>query len=269
LWVQLSKYDTSRIDDAVAFGATTHQAVQSQDGSFTAYSNEFNEHYHSTKDGALQESLQKHVIPALLHHRDKDELTILDICFGLGFNTLATLYYMRKNGMKKKLSIYSPEFDKKLISSLKEFPYPDIFAEFKDIIHALSQHAEYQDDTLYIKIYLGDAREFLAGCEKRFDIVYQDAFSPAANPALWTQEYFKDIKRVIKEDAILTTYSISLPTRLALFYNGFHIYLIDTKTCRSSTIASPTLLQNYKKIDMEHKIACNPDAKALSDKQLA
>ena len=73
------------------FNDETHTMVQSEDGSFTAYSKEFDEHYHSTKDGALQESLQKHVIPALYHVKDKEQISILDICFGLGFNTLATL----------------------------------------------------------------------------------------------------------------------------------------------------------------------------------
>jgi tRNA U34 5-methylaminomethyl-2-thiouridine-forming methyltransferase MnmC len=81
------------------FNDATHLMVQSEDGSYTAYSNEFKEHYHSTRDGALHESLYKHVIPALEHHKERAELTILDICFGLGFNTLATLYYMQKKSI--------------------------------------------------------------------------------------------------------------------------------------------------------------------------
>ncbi|MBU0633071.1 hypothetical protein KKA17_10555 [bacterium] len=247
------------------FDSQYHKMVQSEDGSFTAYSKEFDEHYHSTKDGALQESLQKHVIPAFELSKEKAELTILDICFGLGFNTLATLYYMKVNNIEKKVSIYSPEFDKELVSSLRYFQYPEIFDDFKEIINALSTIGEYTDDTLHVSIYLGDAREYLLTCEERFDIVYQDAFSPASNPILWTKEYFRDIKSLIKDDGILTTYSISLATRLALYENGFNIYLATPKGCRSSTIASPSLLQDYEAIDMPHKISCNPDAKALSD----
>ena len=114
----------------MGFESAKHTMVQSEDGSFTAFSSEFQEHYHSTKDGALHESLYKHVIPAFEHHKEKDELTILDICFGLGFNTLATLYYMRQNNIKKKVRIFSPEFDAELIASLKGFTYPDIFTPF-------------------------------------------------------------------------------------------------------------------------------------------
>jgi tRNA U34 5-methylaminomethyl-2-thiouridine-forming methyltransferase MnmC len=67
--------------------------IETGDGSNTLFSKEYNEHYHSTKDGAINESLYKHIIPAITHHKDKKSLKILDICFGLGYNTLATLHY--------------------------------------------------------------------------------------------------------------------------------------------------------------------------------
>ena len=252
----------------MSFDDASHTMVQSEDGSFTAYSKEFDEHYHSTKDGALQESLQKHVIPALLHVSQKDEISILDICFGLGFNTLATLYYMKKEGIKKKLTIYSPEFDKELITSLQYFKYPEIFLEFAPIITSLSKTGRYEDESLHVNLYLGDAREFLLTCKHSFDIVYQDAFSPSSNPILWTKEYFADLKKLMKEDGILTTYSISLATRLALHGNGFRIYLYQPEGCRSSTLASLRELKGYEAIDMLHKIACNPEAKPLSDLEI-
>ncbi len=242
--------------------------VQSDDGSFTAFSSEFNEHYHSTRDGALHESLYKHVIPAFEHHKERDELTILDICFGLGFNTLATLYYMRENSIKKKVRIFSPEFDGELITSLKSFSYPDIFAPFLPIIEALSRDNVYQDDQLYVELYIGDAREYLRGSREHFDIVYQDAFSPATNPMLWTKEYFADIARLMKDDGILTTYSMALKTRLALYENGFNIYINRGEGHRDATLASKGKLVGYEEVDMEHKIACNKDICPLHDEEI-
>ncbi len=249
----------------MGFESERHTMVQSEDGSFTAFSSEFQEHYHSTKDGALHESLYKHVIPAFEHHKEKDELTILDICFGLGFNTLATLYYMRQNNIKKKVRIFSPEFDAELIASLKGFTYPDIFTPFLPIIEALSTSHFYEDEELYIELYIGDAREYLHSCTERFDIVYQDAFSPATNPLLWTKEYFADIARLINDDGILTTYSMALKTRLALYENGFKIYINSGEGHRDATLASKSELIGYKLVDMAHKIACNKDVKPLSD----
>ncbi|MEA2100841.1 MAG: MnmC family methyltransferase [Campylobacterota bacterium] len=248
------------------FNNELHEMVLSDDGSYTAYSKEYNEHYHSTKDGALYESLVKHVVPAFKIIKDKDEINILDICFGLGFNTLATLYHHKKNNLTSKLNIYSPELDSSLVKSLKNFTYPKEFNDFKHIILELSRTAFYEDDFFHIEVFLGDAREYVREFDKnRFDIVYQDAFSPSSNPTLWTQEYFSDIKNIIKEDGILTTYSISLATRLALYENSFNIHLNSGDGFRKSTIASLGELQNLKVVDMKHKISCNPDARPLKD----
>ena len=247
----------------MAFDSLKHKAIESDDGSFTAFSVEFDEHYHSTKDGALHESLSKHVLPALKHTEDKDEITVLDICFGLGFNTLATLYALKDS--HKKVTIYSPEFDEDLIRSLVDFTYPQDFDIFKEIIISLSQSQKFESENLNIYIYLGDAREFIKNTKVKFDIVYQDAFSPSSNPILWTSEYFSDISKLMKEDAILTTYSISLPTRIALYENGFQVYLHKGEGFRSSTLASKSVLSDYEKVNVEHKMKCNSEVTALKD----
>jgi len=239
--------------------------VPSSDGSYTAYSKEYDEHYHSTKDGALNESLNKHVIPALLHVKNKTSITILDICFGLGFNTLATLYYLHVNHIKKKVTIISPERDGELITGLKDFEYPEIFKPFLHVVTALSSEHEYRDDMIHVTVIVGDARAYLKTATEQFDIIYQDAFSPSVNPLLWTREYFADIVRVMKNDAILTTYSTALQTRLALHEQHLHVYLNRGEGYRNATVASKQKLHGYERVNMNHKISCNPNVASLCD----
>ena len=117
----------------------------------------------------------------------------------------------------------------------------------------------------YIELFVGDARTYIKKFENKFDIVYQDAFSPATNPILWTKEYFEDIKKTMKQDAILTTYSIALKTRLALHVNNFNIYINSGENYRDATIASLTELTACERVNMEHKISCNPNVEPLSD----
>ena len=248
----------------MAFEDALHTLTLSDDGSYTAYSKEYDEHYHSTKDGALKESLQKHIIPAFEVIK-KDEVNILDICYGLGFNTLATILYYRDNRPNTKLNIYSPELDASLVNSLEDFSYPEEFAELREVIVALSQEGVYKDDLLSIELFLGDAREYVKRFENFFDIVYQDAFSPSTNPILWTKEYFADIAKAMKKDGILTTYSTAFRTRLALYENGFFIYLNQGEGYRNATLASQTQILNAVTVNMEHKIACNPDLISLRD----
>jgi len=246
----------------MAFDSAKHHATQSDDGSFTAYSTEFEEHYHSTKDGALHESLSKHVLPALKHTQGKDEIYILDICFGLGFNTLATLYALKDS--EQKIHIYSPEFDVDLVHSLVDFTYPDEFQEYKDIISTLAKTQKYESKNINITIYLGDARVFIRDTKVKFDVVYQDAFSPSTNPLLWTSEYFQGISKLMKDDAILTTYSTALATRIALHENGLNVYLHKGEGFRNATLASKSILK-HERVDIEHKMRCNPGKTALKD----
>lgn len=250
----------------LAFDDEAHKIVLSADGSYTAYSSEYNEHYHSTKDGALNESLFKHIVPAFKLKQNQKELNILDICFGLGFNTLSTIYYAKKIGYRGEINIYSPELDAALVSSLSNFIYPKEFDEFKDIISSLSKNAIFRDKNLNIEIYLGDAREYIKKLSpKSIDIVYQDAFSSSVNPKLWSLEYFADIKKLLKDDGVLTTYSTALSVRLSLYENGFRVYLNKGDNYRNATIASLSKLDGFLEVDVEHKKMCNPDTKAIKD----
>ena len=241
--------------------------ITTNDGTKTMYSYEFDECYHSTKDGALQESLNKHIVPAFNLSSKKDKLRVLDICFGLGFNTLATIYYYRKYSPNTKLHIISPEIDKNLVKSLKDFDYPKEFSSLKDIISSISNNFYYEDNNLKIEILIGDAREQIKKIKEPIDIIYQDAFSPKKNPALWSVEWFSDIKAIALKNAILTTYSVATPVRLSLKEAGFRVYNLESKKVRSATIASlkPLLLNE---VDLELKLKRNPNAKAIWDKDI-
>ncbi len=240
------------------------ELILTDDGTNTLFSYEFNEAYHSTQDGALVESLEKHIKPAFRFQKDKKELVILDICFGLGYNTLSTLYYIKKNNLPIRVHIISPEIDINLIKSLKDFNYPNEFKEFRDIIEVLSLNQYYRDNQFEIEILIGDAREIVPKINRKIDIVYQDAFSPKRNPLLWTKEYFADIRALSKQDTIITTYSVATSVRMGLYENGFNIFELKSSRVRSSTIASLDIL-DLDYIDMELKKIRNPNAKSLRD----
>lgn len=242
--------------------------VQSEDGSYTAYSSEYDEHYHSTKDGALNESLKKHIEPAFALHCRKDHLRIIDICFGLGFNTLLSLYWRDTYYPDTTLEIYSPELDGDLVGSLVNFPYPEIFEPYQNIITDIATLGGYEDERTQITVDIMDARVAMRELEGEWEVCYQDAFSPSVNPALWTREYFADVARLMGEDGVVTTYSTALATRLALYENGFNVYLNMGEGYRNATIASKRELVEYEKVDMEHKIRCNPNISSISDTNL-
>ena len=79
------------------------KVVQTRDGSFTCFSEEFKELYHA-RNGALEEAFEKYIKPCKI----KDNYKILDIGFGLGYNSAAALHKF------KNLKIIGLEKDKNI-----------------------------------------------------------------------------------------------------------------------------------------------------------
>lgn len=242
---------------------------QTQDGSNTLYSNQYKQHFHSCRDGALSEALTKHVIPAfsfLNQNIQNSKLNILDICFGLGYNTFATIYYIKKLNLKTQVCFYSPELDNELIKRLNNFQYPKEFDSIKNIIRAISHEGFYEDSQFKIEIFIGDARTYIPRL-KNIDIIYQDAFSSDVNKELWTKEYFKDIKHLMSANSLITTYSIATPVRLSMYENKLNIYEYNPTGKRKTTIATnfEIIDERLKFIDMIKKMQNNLNATALSD----
>ena len=75
-----------------------------------------------------------------------------------------------------------------------------------------------------IRLLIGDARVSIRDIdEKSIDAVFHDPYSPSKNPELWTVDFFHEIKRVVKEDSIITTYSSAPQIRNALLEAGFMV----------------------------------------------
>jgi len=226
--------------------------IKTKDGSFTLKSEEYNECYHSS-EGALTESLYKHVFigyeVAKRFNYYNGEIRILDICFGLGYNTLSAILHKPKG---VKLKIFSPEIDKELVKSLKAFPYPKEFEKLKPIIEKIATNFYYQDENIEVEVAIMDAREYIKKLEN-IHIVYQDAFSPKVNPELWSLEYFKDIVSILNKNGVITTYSVSSKVRCAFYKLNLNMYTHPYKNIRKGTIASFVDL-DFPKVDFEKKL---------------
>ena len=238
--------------------------VRTKDGSYTLKSDKYNECYHSS-EGATVETLYKHVYPAF-EVAEKNgyfggEIKILDICFGLGYNTFLSVLNRPEN---VKLHIFSPEMDAALVKSLKNFVYPEEFKKISHIIKSVSENFYYEDEFVKIEIFAGDARKYLEKL-KNVDIVYQDAFSPKVNRELWSMEYFGEIKKILNKKGVLTTYSVATPVRCALYKLGFNLYTHPYDNIRKGTIASMSSL-DFPEIDFEEKLK-RTKCRVIKDKE--
>ncbi len=227
-----------------------YKEIKTKDDTFTLKNLEYNECYHSS-EGALKETYYKHVsiMKELAQSIKEKEIRILDICFGLGYNTFVSILNRPKN---KKLKIFSPELDLELIKSLKNFKYPKEFEKIKHIIKSVSENLYYKDEFIEIEVANEDAREYIKKL-KNIHFVYQDAFSPKVNRELWTIEYFSDLKNILNDNGVITTYSVATPVRCALYKLGFKLYTHKLDIIRKGTIASFMEI-DYPKVNFEEKL---------------
>lgn len=74
------------------------------DGSVGLYSTDFNDIYHSAT-GALTEAYEKFIYPVDFNNLlQKDKIKVLDICYGIGYNSKSFLNFIFENCCRKKFS---------------------------------------------------------------------------------------------------------------------------------------------------------------------
>jgi tRNA U34 5-methylaminomethyl-2-thiouridine-forming methyltransferase MnmC len=184
------------------------KAVETKDGTLTFYNDTFNEHYHSLS-GAMEEAEKKYVEALGVKNGD----TILDICFGLGYNSYAAIK------AAKKLKIVALELDLIVLQQLQEL---ELGEEYK-IIKTVAKEHKYRDKDYDITLHLGKAQETIKQVTETFNIVFLDPFSPKKNPELWTEAFFQDIFHRMKPGAKLATYSCARKIRENLKTVGFEV----------------------------------------------
>jgi tRNA U34 5-methylaminomethyl-2-thiouridine-forming methyltransferase MnmC len=192
------------------------EKVTTKDGSVTYHDSDFCETYHSTS-GAKEEADKKYAETCKISERD--QVDILDICFGLGYNSAAAIDQFKG----RRISITALEIYQGIIEEItqlcKESSYPFKCA---DIMRAVAEKNKYADKTISVNLIMGDARETIKPLKPNsFDVVFLDPFSPKRCPELWTEGFFKEIYRVMRPNSILATYSCAGVVRRNLKAAGF------------------------------------------------
>ncbi|RNL54495.1 tRNA (5-methylaminomethyl-2-thiouridine)(34)-methyltransferase MnmD [Pedobacter jejuensis] len=194
------------------------------DGSNTLYNETIGEHYHS-KHGALQES--KHVfIDAGLKFASvgKAEISILEVGFGTGLNFILSFEYCTLNNIK--LDYTSIEAFPLTIDVIKQTRYSEYVSEqtWKGFISNY-ESALKTEQTISPICDLEIPHTTLADFEtdKKFDVIYYDAFSVQHQPEMWSDEIIAHACSFLKPGGTFVTYAITGKLKRAVKANGFTI----------------------------------------------
>lgn len=194
--------------------------VLTKDGSQTFFNEEFKEHYHSLS-GAVEEAFEKHAKPSGVEElAKKGKITLIDFCFGLGYNSAAAIDLILAKNPDCIIEIFALENDKELLKKLI-----NLKPSFKSwsIILELAKRLDYKKGNITIHLILGDAKTTIEQINKQADIVFFDPFSPKVCPQLWDEETFKKVYPKMSHGAKLTTYSCAKKVRENLKLAGFKV----------------------------------------------
>jgi tRNA U34 5-methylaminomethyl-2-thiouridine-forming methyltransferase MnmC len=198
------------------------------DGSYTFFSEEFGELFHS-HGGAQQEAECKFVEPTRLTQlaATSSVVSLLDICYGLGYNTAAALtaiWQVNPNcrvewvGLESNLDVPQAAIAHHCLQGWE--------CSIQAILSQLATTQSVRTPLLDAQLILGDARQTIQPLRLlgfKADAIFLDPFSPPTCPQLWTVEFLSQVSQCLRSTGYLATYSCSASVRAALLESGLHI----------------------------------------------
>ena len=193
-------------------GAELLKFVATGDGSKTIYNSEVGENYHSLH-GALQESTHVFLNSGLkyfLAQNKTGDISILEVGFGTGLNFLLSADYCTSNQIQLDYTgIEAYPLSAELISQTGydqyiTTPLWDGFIEqysnnFKSPVNI--------NRLCQLQIARCKLHEF--NSDKRYDIIYFDAFASARQPEMWSEEAVSHTLKFLKPGGVFVTYAIT------------------------------------------------------------
>jgi len=210
---------------------------KTKDGSYTFFSEAFQETFHS-RQGAKAEAFAKFAIATDLPTlAQQPQLKLLDVCYGLGYNTAAALETIWQINPTCQVDLYGLDNDATVAqAALAPALIADWSAPVQQALRAIAATASQDPEASSMTadmpsnlsggLLIGDARQtikLLIDQGFQAQAVFFDPFSPRRCPQLWTVEFFQQVARCVATPGKLTTYSRSASVRAALLEAGFTI----------------------------------------------
>ncbi len=226
------------------------EEILTNDGSVSLRSLFFQENFHSL-EGALKETKIKFINPSDLKRFKDKSLNVLDICFGLGYNSASLFSNLIKQN--SFINWYGLDIDKKPLEySLSNKLFRNLWdPKVLKIFKSLSQNCKYKDKFFECEIIWGDARKTINKIPTniKFDLIYLDGFSPQKCPQIWTVEFLAKVTQRLKTHGYLVTYSSSAAIRKTLRDFGLNIFTIKPNLVSKNSWSNGTIA--VKKINQE------------------
>jgi chorismate dehydratase len=166
--------------------------------------NFYNEYFNPSAParGAVEEAEEKFVKPCRIRELSRaGSVKILDVCFGIGYNSLSAIKSALEENPKCKVSITGLENCAEVIEKIEPINFEGGLGRYYGLIKRR------KSGNVDLRIIVGDARESVKKLGCCFDAVFFDPFTRRACPELWQKQFLEDVSKVMKKGAVLATHS--------------------------------------------------------------
>ena len=229
-----------------------------QDGSYTFFSEEFQETFHSTF-GAKQEAEVRYIKPCAIAQLALQQSTIrlLDVCYGLGYNSAAALEAIWSVNPQCRVELYALEI---ALDVPRQAIAHDLLSQWRspvtDLLTELARASSVENKLFTANLLSGDARNTIQSIIKenwQADAIFLDPFSPPKCPQLWTIEFISLVAQCLVSQGKLATYSCSAAVRTAILNTGLKIGSITGVGRKSPGTLAAFTYQNIPKLSIRER----------------
>lgn len=194
--------------------------IYTDDGSPTIEIPSLNVTYHSRR-GAIQESMHVYIDAGLKHVAAKnpspEEIHVFEMGFGTGLNALLTLVEAER--LQKKIVYTTVELYPLEKHITVDLNYNERALDFQKL-HTCDWEIENAITPCFFLRKLNTSLHNFSS-PPAFHVIFFDAFAPAAQPDLWTEGVFRNIRELLLPGGILVTYCSKGDVQRAMKAAGF------------------------------------------------
>lgn len=200
--------------------------ITTHDGSNTLFHPGTGEHYHSI-NGAVQES--RHVflesgLQYFLKQTDYHSVSVLEVGFGTGLNFLLSAQFCQDNRIQLQYTgIESSPLSREIVDQTGYDRYVSKETWGFYILgyaQAFQGEVRFPKDVL-LEIVHQSVSDFYS--DKRFDILYFDAFSARSQPEMWTEQVLGQVCCHLKTCGVFVTYAMNANLKNNMSALGFSL----------------------------------------------
>jgi radical SAM protein (TIGR01212 family) len=197
--------------------------VGKNDGNPTFWSQKYRDYYHP-KAGAYRQAWELFIAKSELKERlEKGDVTLLEIGFGMGYNTFCALDLAGRVA-QNRLHVKAIDHDRMLLHHSAKVVTESLHVS---ILEAFFSGKAYEDTFGRLEYLNAEARYVVALLQESFDIIFLDPFLESKNAALVTVEFFEMLRKRLKPNGVLVASTALYVSQIGLRLAGFDVLVAN------------------------------------------